>query len=153
MCNIINSIQEDGNTYIKDSCILGNSEEKRIFYSEYPGNITISNCTIDDDIFTNERYEGNVTMNKTIERTFINALSHIVTNKCDSFFDLYWPPTVEPNVPAECPRYLMSCIMKHLIIYPFRIIEFIFLLTMLPSDPSNDNYFDSNCIFLTDFFE
>jgi len=109
-CNILNNNQEsnDGiirtynaNLFIKDSCILGNN--KRIFYATYSGKITISNCTIDDDIFTNTRYLGNVTVNKTIERSFNIVLSHIATQGCDSYI------TLNPCLLCKCSHTLMSC--------------------------------------------
>jgi hypothetical protein len=43
----------------------------------------MSNCTIDDDIFTNSRFYGDVSANKSIESAFINQLSHILTQKCN----------------------------------------------------------------------
>jgi hypothetical protein len=155
-CNILNNNQTSSefgtihlyaNLFIKDSCILGNNEGKKVFYvSLYK--VTISNCTIDDDIFSKTRYYGPVTVNKTIKRTFINGLSHIVTQKCDSYFDSYGTLTVNPCGPCECSRCLISCNNKLPTIDPLRIRQFIFLLTLLPSDPSNDNYFDFDCLFL-----
>jgi len=155
-CNILNNNQNSSeygtiliyaNLFIKDSCILGNNEGKKVFYaSSYK--ITISNCTIDDDIFSKTRYYGPVTVNKTIEKTIINILSHIVIQKCDSYFDLYWAGIVNPNIPSKNSRCLISCNNKLPTIDPLRIRQFIFLLTLLPSDPSNDDYFDFNCLFL-----
>jgi len=116
-CNILNNYQgsndyegtiySSGNLFIKDSCILGNN--RRVFYAYSSGKITISNCTIDDDIFTNNRFYGTVTVNKTIERTFINALSHIATQRCDSYFDSYGTLTVNPCLLCKCSHTLMSC--------------------------------------------
>jgi hypothetical protein len=129
------------NLLIKDSCILGNYEKSRIFYVTSSGKVTLSNCTIDDDIFTNGRYTGSVTVIKTITKTFINALSHISTQLCDSYFDSYGTLTVEPTLPSQSPRYLMSCNCKRLTIDLINSMQFIFLLTFLPSDPANDDYY------------
>ena len=105
-CNILNNYQEsyieatiytNENLFIKDSCILGNN--KKVFYASSSGNITISNCTIDDDIFTNNRFYGTVTVNKTIQRTFNISLSHIAY--CDLIVKLI--------VHSECSHTLMSC--------------------------------------------
>jgi hypothetical protein len=58
-CNILNNTQTTNNNgiihstsniHIKDSCILGNNKGNRVFSTSYT--MTISNCTIDDDIFT-----------------------------------------------------------------------------------------------------
>jgi hypothetical protein len=147
-CNILNNkqtssdcgtIQAYTNVFIKDSCILGNNENNKVFYTSYK--ITISNCTIDGDIFSNGRYYGSVTVNKSIESSFINALSHISTQYCDSYFDSYGTLTAKPNVPSKIPRLLMSCNCKCPMIDPLRYIQFIFLLTFLPSDPANDYNF------------
>jgi hypothetical protein len=98
-CNILNNKQHSsnraliitwGNLLIMDSCILGSNKDNRVFYEgHHLYKITISNCTIDDDIFTESRYYGSITMNKSIESSFVNQLSHIVTQKCDSYFDSY----------------------------------------------------------------
>ena len=55
------------------------------------------------------RYYGTVTVNKTIQRTFINALSHIATQRCDSYFDSYGTLTVNPCLLCKCSHTLMSC--------------------------------------------
>jgi hypothetical protein len=144
MCNILNNKQTStgygpiyayANVLIKDSCILGNNPGNTVFYENYASaKITISNCTID-----NSKYSGSVIFTKTIENSFIHALSHISTQKCDSYFDSYGTLTAKPNVPSQntknqCYGYLMSYIYKHPMIDPFRSVEFIFLLSMLPSD-------------------
>jgi hypothetical protein len=155
-CNIINNKQtssEQGTIYtyanllIKDSCILGNNENNKVFYAYSSNKITISNCTIDDNIFTNGRYYGSVTVIKTITNTFINALSHISTHHCDSYFDSYGTLTAKPNVPSKKPRNLISCNCICPIIDALRFIQFLFLLTFLSSNPSNDAYFIINCPF------
>jgi hypothetical protein len=156
-CNVLNNnqtafdsgtIRSYGNLLIKDSCILGNNERKTVFYESRSSlMIIISNCTIDDDIISNTRYVGGFTINKTIENAFINALSHIATKSCDSYFDSYGTLTAKPNAPSKNPRYLMSC-NKHTSINPLRSMQFMFLLTMLPSDPASDYYFNSNYIYL-----
>jgi hypothetical protein len=159
-CNIINNKQTSSSSYeiifhvtssllIKDSCVLGNNKGMKLFYVISQGKVTISNCSIDDDIFTNNRFTGTVLVSKTIEKTFIHALSHISTQKCDSYFDSYGTLTGKPNVPSQSTkvssRYLISCDNKKPTTDPFRITGFMFLIAMLHSDPSNDYYFDSNC--------
>jgi hypothetical protein len=153
-CNVINNNDSSSyygifyissNLLIKDSCILGNNLGKKVFYLTSSGKLTLSNCTIDDDIFSGGRYTGSVSISKTVERKFINALSHIVTQKCDSYFDSYGTLTGKPNIPSRSSRCLMSCVYDHAVINPFRVIKLLLLLTILPSDPSSDYYFNSNC--------
>jgi hypothetical protein len=151
-CNVLNNkqtlsnigiIYAHANLLIKDSCILGNDKNKNIFYENHAScKITISNCTIDDDIFTNGRYYGSVTISKTIQNSFINALSHIFTHNCDSYFDSYGTLTVKPNVPTRKSICLMSCVCKHPMIDSLLKFQFMFLLTMLPSDPAKDNHLE-----------
>ena len=120
---------------------------KGIFYQSISSNkITISNCTIDDDIFTNGRYSGNVTITKTITKSFINALSHIVTQHCDSYFDSYGTLSVKPNSPSIISHCIMSYNCQRPMIDALRNLQFLFLLTLLPSNPAKDHYFDFNCI-------
>jgi hypothetical protein len=139
-CNILNNkqtssssgtIHANNNLLIKDSCILGNNKENAntVFYASSSAIITISNCTFD-----NNRYYGNVITSKTVVSSFINALSHISTQRCDSYFDSYGTLTVKPNAPTECPRCLISCNNKHLMIDLIRSFEFTFLLSMIPLD-------------------
>jgi hypothetical protein len=156
-CNVLNNKQTsysygiiwaNANLLIKDSCILGNDKDKNIFYEDHSScKITISNCTIDDDIFTNGRYYGSVAVNKVIENSFINALSHIATRNCDSYFDSYGTLTAKPIDPSRCLRCLMSCVCKHPMIDSLLKFQLMFLLTMLPSDPAKDNYFEFNFVF------
>jgi hypothetical protein len=143
-CNIISNKQTtttQGTIYaytnilFKDSCILGNDEGKTFFYfysSSYK--ITVSNCTIDNTRYTGG---GSVILTQTIKRSFIHALSHIVTRSCDSYFDSYGTLTAKPIVPSRSSRFYMSCNNQKPMIDPTRSMEFIFLLTMLPSNPIN----------------
>ena len=157
VCNVLNNKQTESsygiiyanaNLLIKDSCILGNDKNKNVFYEDHSScKITISNCTIDDDIFTNGRYYRSVTVNKTIENSFINALSHIATRNCDSYFDPYGTLTARQIVPSRNSRYLMSYIYKNPMIDPLLKFQFMFLLTVLPFDPASDNYFKFNFVF------
>jgi hypothetical protein len=147
-CNVINNKQTTStygtfylyaNLLIKDSCIIGNNKKNIVFYVS-SGKMTISNCTIDDNIFTNGRYYGTVTVIKTITNTFINALSHIATQHCDSFFDSYGTLIGKTNVPHKNLRYLMSCNNKFPFIDSLENVQFVFLYTFLTFDPTN-NYF------------
>jgi hypothetical protein len=145
-CNIINNEQtssSDGiiyaftNLLIKDSCIIGNDKTNRVFYEGWSScKITISNCTIDSDIFMNKRYYGSVTIIRTNDKAFINALPHISTLHCDSYFD--------SNIPSKTSRSLMSCYFKCPTNDLLKYMQFIFLLSFLPSDPANSDYFVFN---------
>jgi hypothetical protein len=98
-CNILSNHQTDDSQYgiiysfatvlIVNSCILGNNKGNMVFYARIgtssAGNITLSNCTLD-----NFSFYGSVTINETIKVASINALSHIATQKCDSYFDSNW---------------------------------------------------------------
>jgi hypothetical protein len=134
-CNIINNKQTTstyGTIYvyavvlIKDSCILGNDEGRTCFYADSSYKITVSNCTIDNNIFY-----GSVIFTKSIESSFIHALSHIATRICDSYFDSYGTLSAKPIIPSRSSRFYMSCNNKHPMFYPFRSMEFILLLTIL----------------------
>jgi hypothetical protein len=113
-CNILNNKQTSSsygtiyisaNLHIKDSCILGNNEGYTVFYEATSSKqITISNCTID-----NGRSYGSVTITKTVQSSFINALSHIATQSCDSYFDSYGTLSVKPNAPSKSLRVYLSC--------------------------------------------
>jgi hypothetical protein len=114
-CNILNNEQNtsdygtfyvDKDLFIKDSCVLGNNEGRTVFFAVPPCTITISNCTIDDDIFTNTRFSGTVTVNKTIDVAFSNSLSHFTTLKCEPHFYLSETPTslsTETENPSPAP--------------------------------------------------
>jgi hypothetical protein len=142
-CNIINNKQTSSsigiiyaytNLLIKDSCIIGNDKTNKVLYEGWSScKITISNCTIDNDIFTNGRYYGSVTIIKTNDKTFINALSHISTLRCDSYFDSYGTLTGKPNIPSKTARSFMSCYFKCPANDLLRYIQFTFLLSFLPS--------------------
>jgi hypothetical protein len=115
-CNIINNTQNSSSVYqmiiysgqdllIKNSCILGNNNGMHVFRVD-SGQITISNCSIDHDIISNGRYQGDVTFAITIESTFTHALSHIATQGCDSYFEtiksiFHTPTETSEEVPTE----------------------------------------------------
>jgi hypothetical protein len=155
-CNILNNTQTSSSNsktiyawsilLIKDSCILGNNKGNIVFYagSYSTCKMTISNCTIDNDIFSNGRFTGSVTVTKTIKSTFNNELSHIAIWGCDSSFDQYGTLTGKPNIPSKSLRCLMSCNYKHPVIDALRNLQFMFLLTYLPSNPTINDYFIFN---------
>jgi uncharacterized protein (UPF0333 family) len=143
------TIYASTNILIKDSCILGNNEGSTVFYvGSSSFKITVSNCTVD-----NNRYSGSVIFTKTAECSFIHALSHIVTRICDSNFDSYGTFTVKPNIPSRSSRCLLSCNNKRPMFDGLIIIQFILFFGILPSDPLNRDYFNSNFIIASDFYE
>jgi hypothetical protein len=141
-CNIINNkqtstsygtIYASANILIKDSCILGNNDGNTVFYVGYSScKITVSNCTVDNNRYTGA---GSVIFTKSAQCSFIHALSHIVTRSCDSNFDSYGTLTAKPNIPSRSSRFLISCNYKRTMIDGLMIIQLLFLLAMLPSDP------------------
>jgi hypothetical protein len=161
-CNMLNNKQTvyshfqitiwtSSNLLIKDTCFLGNNPGKKVFYVP-AGKVTISNCTIDDDIISKTRYYGSVTFTKIIERSFIHALPHISTQKCDSYFDSYGTLTGKPPDPPQRTRdRCFGCFtqynIKNPIIDPFTIMKLLFILTMIPSDPSNDYYLTQTVVY------
>jgi hypothetical protein len=126
-CNILNNDQYSSsygiiysyaNLLIKDSCILGNNIGKKVFYQDRSSCVmTISNCTID-----NSNSFGSITFTKMNEKTFINALSHIATQRCDSYFDSFGTLTV--NIPSRIPRCLMSCNCNYNFNYYYTVFSF-----------------------------
>ena len=121
--NIINNKQStddhatiivNTNLFINESCIIGNNECKQIFsISNSLSNIKITNCTLDSDILTSSRYSGELTIISSKEFSFINALSHIVTGRCNSTFDSYGTLTVAVNIQKNgsrnCPVITPYC--------------------------------------------
>ena len=137
-CNIINNQQESdepmfytqGQLFINFSCILGNNEGKRLFRIENEERkIILTSCTIDDDIIDNERYEGSLTFESTIKNSFINRLTHITLNRCDSVLDSYDSLTPEPPKTEYCE---VACTRKQRMIDPFQCVEYIFPISFVP---------------------
>jgi hypothetical protein len=153
-CNILNNKQttsfdlgtfnSNTNLIIKNSCILGNNNGYIVFKAS-SSTITISNCTLDDDIRSG-RTAGSVIITKTNEKGFINALSHIATQECDSYFDSYGTLSVKQSI--KSPHCLLSCNNVRPMFNQLRNLQFMFLLTFLPSNPSSNFYLDTNCIFV-----
>ena len=151
--NIINNKQEDSSSYgtietygnlcINESCIIGNNEGNKVFYegggSSYQ--IKIINCTLDSDIMTKQRYTGSFTIISSKQYSFINALSHIVTQKCDSFFDSYGTLTAAPPVPGKRPKRTKNRIIKREKDQLTRFMEYVFLISLIPSDTAIANWF------------
>jgi hypothetical protein len=140
-CNILNNKQTSSeygtitahtNVLIKDSCILGNDEGNTVFYVDSSYKITISNCTVDSNRCSGS---GSVVFTKTVQSLFINALSHLSTRRCDSYFYSYGTLTAKLNTPSRSSRFLISCNYKRSMADPLIGMELMFHLTMLPSNP------------------
>jgi hypothetical protein len=75
------TIRSDGDTTIKDSCILENTATYVLFQgSSYT--ITLSNCIVDST-----SKSGNVVTQSTVTKSFILALNHISTRNCHAQYD------------------------------------------------------------------
>jgi hypothetical protein len=91
----------DGNTQIKDSCILMNNATYTFYaWSSYV--ITVSNCTLDS---TN--YRNNVVFTNSVSKSFIHALNHISTKNCDTEYDSIGFLTV--IAPSKTIAFRCSC--------------------------------------------
>jgi hypothetical protein len=89
-CNILRNthtsttygiIYINGNSMIKDSCILENKGLYMI-YVWSSTTITLSNCTIDKT-----SYYGNIKTQNTVTKSFILGLNHMSTQNCHSEYD------------------------------------------------------------------
>ena len=89
------SIKTNGNLLVKYSCIVGNKGKNVVFHEINDNSmITISNCTLENDIIRDHRYSGGFTIAKSNKKFYVISLSHIATYNCDSFFDYYPTPTL-----------------------------------------------------------
>jgi hypothetical protein len=107
-CNIIRNTQSSssegiiaawGSSMIKDSCILEN-KATYIFYQVNSYTITLSNCTVDKT----SNY-GSLTIQNTVTKSFILALSHMSTRNCHSEYDSAGAltPITPPSPPSLSP--------------------------------------------------
>ena len=113
------TIRTNANLFINESCIIGNNEDKYVFYEDGSScKISITNCTLDSDIIAGRRYSGSFTIICSKEYGFINALSHIVTEKCKSSFDSYGTLTaaIQKNETSSCPMITpyCKCMKRHI---------------------------------------
>ena len=81
------TIKASGNLFINESFVIGNEGNTVFSDTENYKKITITNCSLDNDITTSKRYTGSFIIVSSMEYSFIDAASHIVTGKCDSFFN------------------------------------------------------------------
>ena len=129
------TIETYANLFINESCIIGNNEGGYVFYEVSTScNIKITNCTLDSDIITSsERCIGSITIIDSKEYSFINALSHIVTEKCDSFFDSYGTLTAAVKIQKKRMRNNISCKGKKSNDMLLTFLQFLCTMTLLPS--------------------
>ena len=105
-CNILRNTQDSGslgtivsnrNLKIEDSCILENNATY-IFYQRDPSyTITLSNCTVDKTT-----YNQNLTIQNTVTKDFILALTHMSTRNCHSEYDSVGTLTPYSNKQKHC---------------------------------------------------
>jgi hypothetical protein len=127
---------------------------------------TVSNCTIEKGNATIAT--GSVTINADLQHSFINAIKCLKTALCEAKFDAAGSLTAhpdpdddtdydpdDPNGPrvatptyhiyyksCHCDCLKMKCRGNVATIDLFRIMEFIFLLSILPADPAGDIWYD-----------
>ena len=90
-CNIIKNeqkdvnmhgiIRSDGNLEVKDSCILENIANYMFSQGSSSCTITVTNCTLDDDIYSKKG--SNVTITNRAKKAFQVKLNHLNTGKCE----------------------------------------------------------------------
>jgi predicted outer membrane repeat protein len=114
-CNILRNtevssrygiIYTSGNLKIEDSCILENTGTY-IFYQYYSSyTITLSNCTV-DKTSNNQK----LTIQNTVEKSFILALNHMSTQNCHSEYDSAGTltPIIQTPSPSKKPLRLCTC--------------------------------------------
>jgi len=145
-CNVLRNTQQNTNTYgtiysygnldIKSSCILDNSA-KYDFYAYNSYTITITDCTRD----TNKETYGSVTIKETPAQSFINALIHTQAEHCVAQFDSVGDLTIEIQITK---RTLSKCSCKNTkpTIDMLTYLTYVFLVSFLPTNPSNDVCYD-----------
>jgi hypothetical protein len=112
-CNIIRNTQgtlnshgiiyANGNTMIKDSCILEN-KATYIFYSISSYAITLSNCTVDTT-----SNNGYLTTLNTVTKSFILALNHMSTRNCNAEYDSAGTLTPIIQHPSSSKKQIHLC--------------------------------------------
>ena len=145
MSNIVNNTQDDeaseaiifsyANLFINESCIIGNKAGK-IFMEDCssPNEIKITNCTLDSNIKTNTKYEGSVRFLSSKEYDFINALSHIVTGKCEGLLDIYGLRVEARQVKgAKNVKKGNTCYNKRRNGMFLNFLQYLCMITLLPS--------------------
>jgi hypothetical protein len=145
-CNILYNEQKSTNSpsaiyasyslFIFNSCILENNKGKRVFYSNSGSDrIALFDCTLDENIFSNSRYYGSLTVYETNTKPFINGLQHLSTNLCEASFDSVGTLTATEN---KAPKQLLAVTHfnnpGHLIINALNVAKHIFINSFLPSD-------------------
>jgi hypothetical protein len=137
-CNVLRNTQDtstygtlrfDGDTMIKDSCILMNTATYIFWaYSSYV--ITVSNCTVDSTTHVNS-----LVLTNTITKSFIHALNHISTQNCASEYDSAGTLTAITS-PTNKKEFRYTCNYN----FQARIgdlfsLTYLFMVTFIHSDP------------------
>ena len=157
-CNIINNeqfrsdervVHVGGELFINCSWILCNHNCERFFdlwYGQfedywYCSKVILTGCTTDVDI--NAYDEGSLAVVSTIKSSFINRLTNIAMNNCDSSFDSlidsYDLHDYEIRTVVAPMKRNKKCVLKRTckhkrpMIDPHKCTEYIFLMSMIPS--------------------
>jgi hypothetical protein len=135
-CNILRNLQGtpnsyatiyfDGDSTVKDSCILMNNATYTFYaYSSYT--ITVSNCTMDSTA-----YQNSVVFTNAATKSFIHALNHISTKNCASEYDSAGILTVFSPSKKNIICYTCNC--QPGISYLFKL-TYLFVVIFIHSDP------------------
>ena len=137
-CNVLRNLQGspgsggtirfDGDTTVKDSCILMNNATYT-FYAYHIYVITVSNCTIDSTTHQNSLILAN-----TATKSFIHALNHISTKNCASEYDS--AGTLTAVTPSQKKVFCYTCDSRPGISYLFTL-TYLFMVTFIHSNPSS----------------
>ena len=145
-CNIINNDQDTTNCgmiytfaqlFINSSNIIGNNKDKFLFYQKTSScKIVITNCTFDDDVASNKRYTGGFTIRSTIKTSFTNKMTYNEDNECLN------NDIIRPFL-KQTKSCMLSCKCKRSMIDPVKCFNYIFLLSMLPSNQKSKRLFET----------
>jgi len=125
------------------------------------GSFTITNCTMDDMSSKCNKEDSSFVVQSTPKDDFIVPNKHLETANCFASYlvasGIATPAPDFDNTPVVTATFVFrrTCNdhIKGPVIEVMRILEFIFLLSILPSDPARDVWYDYDSLEGPGFWE
>ena len=125
MHNNIGILYSSGNAEVNDSCFIENNSKYTFYEENSQYSITVSNCVLDEDV--EEKKNEYVMIVNTVSGSFVVSITHLSKGDCRT----------KKSLCTSCLKNSKQTVDA------LRFLTFVFLLSFLPSNPSNNAWYNT----------